>query len=404
MYSFIDKLRKTIEIQFSALNQIEEEIERFLKELTDSIDSIRPIDGVLEASTLSPEKRSLYFERVKQWRPLSQELNNLMLSRSLTCTNLLSIAKQTLVIAHGSNPDLVPKDMQLSISGTDLKESEVIWAGRNQGIHYDDADYNSNVINVFKKLNVLNEKLDIENSPSNNFSYEILQILNWQSSEDVLKCLNRLVKSISKKKTNSLMFYVFMNKYDKNMFTADVVHENLRELMLNSFSKAEYDEKLKYFNDESFENYLRERNIDLLRHQKVKAILKNPSSIPIEEIATLSEYFYYLAEFIRDNLVKTNLVASPSSITKGAYSGIGVIFNIFRSINGNVEYYVSTTHGLVLMSFDCDQKLEINQKIWLTGHVSDPGDVSPLTKCSFNILNIDRKTLVLDVHLKRKNL
>ena len=101
-------------------------------------------------------------------------------SRHVASESLLQLAKQALSIASSGNPTL------LNLIKKDEKGS-VIFAGRNQAMHFEESKFKKHTIKVFKKLELENgAHFSLKKRKGESLAYEVIsESLCWENFEDM---------------------------------------------------------------------------------------------------------------------------------------------------------------------------------------------------------------------------
>ena len=136
--------------------------------------------------------RTLAEQKVEAEKDIEERLNNALASIGATVESMsslagsvLQIAKQVLSLRHSGKPTITAAK---SIGSQSIVD--VIWAGRNHAMHWDEGAPRANVQNM---LNSLEADLDIIIEVGKNNCLSILGALDWKSSDDVVSDLKILV-------------------------------------------------------------------------------------------------------------------------------------------------------------------------------------------------------------------
>ncbi|HRP68663.1 MAG TPA: hypothetical protein PLY93_03960 [Turneriella sp.] len=103
---------------------------------------------------------------------------------------LLQTAKQGISIVH--------QNLQNCPNGRLVKKSEylknIIWQGRNQAMHYEEGNYNQDVIQCFNNLSLVDPTLDLQRYGNKSKAKEIIDLLDWRTYEAYEQDMNSILK------------------------------------------------------------------------------------------------------------------------------------------------------------------------------------------------------------------
>jgi hypothetical protein len=94
-------------------------------------------------------------------------------SRSSLASSLLQYSKQGLSAVHGG---LAAVPAGREIGGVSLKD--VVWQGRNQGIHWEEGRPHPAVVECFEKLTAVDAAFG--DYAAKNLAFEVVQLLGWR--------------------------------------------------------------------------------------------------------------------------------------------------------------------------------------------------------------------------------
>ncbi|WP_296625439.1 hypothetical protein [Marinobacter sp.] len=102
---------------------------------------------------------------------------------------VLQIAKQGISLVFGKKSD-APMGRQIGA----LPIRDIIWEGRNQALHYEEANYKKGVKKVFTALEQDHgEHFSLESHGHQNRAKQILYVLGWFSFKDYARDMNELL-------------------------------------------------------------------------------------------------------------------------------------------------------------------------------------------------------------------
>ena len=120
-------------------------------------------------------------ELEKKILDLKEEIRNKQYSIDTLSSSILQIAKQGIIRKYGN--------LESCKNGRKLKDlliKEIIWYGRNQGMHFEEGDLNSTTKGFFEKLIIKYPNL-FKAYLQKNMSFKILGILDWNTYNNLEK-------------------------------------------------------------------------------------------------------------------------------------------------------------------------------------------------------------------------
>lgn len=141
--------------------------------------------GISWDTYFGPDK-DLYHTN-KEFQETTQAFFAVEFSITTLCSSILQISKQGISLVHGV---LKKCPNGRSVGSQALKE--VLWQGRNQGIHWEEGKFSQPVENCFNAL-ITDFGANFSTFKSKNMSLEIVKILGWKTF-DIFKADMLLIK------------------------------------------------------------------------------------------------------------------------------------------------------------------------------------------------------------------
>jgi hypothetical protein len=171
----VEKLEATVELKTAAMNEGYRHAEVWMQEehLDDYMNGI----GEYWDTYFGPDKERHIANMAKDEAVGRLQVRGF--ARTAMCAALLQFAKQGISIVH-QGLDKCPNGRE--INGLALKD--IIWAGRNQGLHWEDEAPWKHTRSVFEGLT---EKVspDFAAFAERNMAFEIVRMLDWRDVEQV---------------------------------------------------------------------------------------------------------------------------------------------------------------------------------------------------------------------------
>lgn len=141
-------------------------------------------DGMIDSERITKEMNNAK-ELSEKYR---KEAEIYDVTRRLLAGSILQLAKQGLSIVFGQTINF-PQEPKIE----NLSVATIIFAGRNQSMHYEEGSYKNVTKSCFEALAQIDSKFALQNASGKNMSIEILDMLGWDDYESYIATMEDLL-------------------------------------------------------------------------------------------------------------------------------------------------------------------------------------------------------------------